>query len=424
MIVPVEHKMSRNLKVKSPPTPPRVALLLETGAGTGRDILGGIARYVRESGPWALHHEPRMMQFVEGWTPKWLDEWQGSGIIGRFQTNSIIQAAKKAKVPVVDVLGSGTQRPFPLVEPDNSEVSRLAAEHLIGRGFRQFGYVGAPSLSWSEERWKAFRKTLADRGFTCDALPLDFENLHESWDEFIEQTARWVRNHPKPLGLMLCWDTIGPPVTQACREAGVAVPEEVAIVGVDNDVTLCSICDPPLTSVCPNHEEVGYQAAALLDRMMSGEVASKQQILVPPRTIVVRQSSDVSAIEDSTISQALRMIREHACNGLQVREVAEHAPVSRSVLQRRFKAIVGRSVHDEITRVQLRKAEELLRETDLPIGAVAQKAGFNHQEYMGAVFKSRTGMTPREYRRRHQADRHFRGDERQFQQRRRKAAGQ
>jgi LacI family transcriptional regulator len=184
----------------------------------------------------------------------------------------------------------------------------------------------------------------------------------------------------------------------------VAVPEEVAIVGVDNDETLCSICDPPLSSVCPNHEEVGYQGAALLDRMMAGEPAPKQRILLQPRMIVVRQSTDVSAIEDPAISQALRLIREHACNGLQVREVAEHVPLSRSVLQRRFQAIVGRSVHDEIIRVQLRKAEELLRETELPIGSIATKAGFNHQEYMGAVFKSRTGMTPREFRKRFRTD--------------------
>ena len=366
-------------------------------------MLRGIARYVRESGPWALHHEPRMSQFVEGWTPKWLVGWQGDGIIGRFRTTSSVAAAKRTKVPVVDLLGAGAKPSFPLVLPDNTVVARLAAEHLIGRGFRQFGYIGPTHVPWSQERWMAFEKTLAQRGFSCDALPLDFENLQESWDEFIEQAARWIRNHPKPFGLMLCWDTIGPPVTQACREAGVAVPEEVAIVGVDNDEVLCSICDPPLTSVCPNHEEVGYQGAALLDRLMAGEAPPKQNILVAPRTIVVRQSTDVSAIEDPAISQALRMIREHACNGLQVREVAEHVPVSRSVLQRRFQAIVGRSVHDEIVRVQLRKAEELLRETDLPIGAVAEKAGFNHQEYMGAVFKSRTGMTPRDYRRQFQA---------------------
>ncbi len=388
----------------TPPSPPRMALFLETSAGAGRDMLRGIARYVRESGPWALHHEPRMLQFKENWTPDWLNNWQGSGILGRFRSNSIIKAVKKVKVPVVDMLGASESPPFPLVEPDNQAVARLAAEHLIGRGFHQFGYLGPTNVPWSLQRWKAFERTLNERGYTCDALPLEFENLQESWDEFIEQTARWIRNHAKPFGLMICWDTIGPPVTQACREAGVAVPEEVAIVGVDNDETLCSICDPPLTSVCPNHEQVGYQGAALLDRMMHGEAPPKDRMQLQPRMIVVRQSTDVSAIEDPAISQALRMIREHACNGLQVREVAAHVPISRSVLQRRFQAIVGRSVHDEIIRVQLRKAEELLRETDLSIGSVAEKAGFNHQEYMGAVFKNRTGMTPREYRRRFQSE--------------------
>ena len=381
-------------------------------------MLQGIARYVRESGPWALYHEPRMSQLVEGWVPKWVDGWQGKGIIGRFRTNSIITAAKKTKLPVVDLLGASSQTPFPVVEPDNAEVARLAAEHLIGRGFRQFGYVGPLSVPWSQARWQAFERVLTGRGYACDSLQLEFENLHESWDEFIEQTARWIRNHPKPFGLMLCWDMIGPPVTQACREAGVAVPEEVAIVGVDNDETLCSICDPPLTSVCPNHDEVGYQGAALLDRMMRGEGAPRQRVLIAPRALVVRQSSDVSAIEDPAISQALRMIREHACNGLQVREVAEHVPISRSVLQRRFQAIVGRSVHDEILRVQMRKAEELLRETDLPIGVVAEKAGFNHQEYMGAVFKGRMGMTPREYRRQAQTGHPLTGNGKTFEVRR------
>jgi LacI family transcriptional regulator len=190
-------------------------------------------------------------------------------------------------------------------------------------------------------------------------------------------------------------------VTQACRQAGVAVPEEVAIVGVDNDDPLCAICDPPLSSVCPNHEEVGYQAAALLHRMMCGEAAPAQPMMIAPRAVMARQSSEVSAIEDSVVSFALSMIRENACNGLQVRDVAEHVPVSRSVLQRRFRSVLGRSVHEEIVRVQLRKAQELLRETDLPLRVIAEKAGFNHQEYMGAVFKSRLSVTPGQYRRRY-----------------------
>ena len=174
------------------------------------------------------------------------------------------------------------------------------------------------------------------------------------------------------------------------------------MIGVDNDEPLCLICDPPLSSVSANHEAVGYHAAALLDRMMAGEPWPKQPQFIPPGQVVIRHSSDVSAIEDPIVSAALSLIRQHACNGLQVHEVARHVPVSRSVLQRRFRAVLGRSVHDEITRLQLRKAEELLRETDLPVRTVAAKVGFKHPEYMGAVFKTHLGVTPGQYRRRYQ----------------------
>jgi LacI family transcriptional regulator len=350
-----------------------------------------------------LHLEPRYEQFVEGWRPKWLANWNGAGLIARFETDSVLGVAKKLGVPAVDVLGVTSDRHFPLVTCDEAAVARMAAEHLLERGFRQFGFVARPGEIWSDRRMTAFVSAVAERGYKCEIFDASrAEEIPEAWDQFAGDVATWLRRQPKPLGLMLCYDLFGPPVTQACRQAGVAVPEEVAIVGVDNDEPICTICDPPLTSVCPNHEQVGYQAAALLDRMMAGEPWPKKTILVPPRAVVVRQSSDVSAIEDPVVSLALSMIRQGACGGLQVADVAERVPVSRSVLQRRFQAILGRSVHDEIVRVQLRKAQELLADTDLPLKTVAEKAGFKHQEYMGFVFKTRLDTTPGQYRRRHQ----------------------
>src|SRR5439155_3274797 len=306
-------------------------------------------------------------------------------------------------VPTVDLLGQQSGRAFPKVHSDDAAIGRLAAEHLLDRGFRQFGYIGWRNARWSDERGSAFAAAVVGHGYPCVDFELaTFENLAESWDAFIAQTTEWIRAQPKPLGLMLCYDQVGPPVTQACREAAVAVPEEVAIVGVDDDEPICAICDPPLTSVCPNHEEVGYQAAALLDRMMNGQSVAADTLLIPPRTVVVRQSSNVLAIEDPIISAALSMIREHACNGLQVSDVADRVPVSRSVLQRRFQAALKCSIHDEIVRVQLEKAQELLRHTDLPVRAVAEKSGFRYSEYMAGVFKSRIGETPGQYRRRYQ----------------------
>ena len=392
---------------RNPPTDlPRVALFVETQTGVGRDTLRGIARYARESGPWALRHEPRTEQFHEGWSPSWLATWQGSGIIGRFGTDTMVAAVRKARLPTVDLLGQHSDGIFPQVYPDDVAIGRLAAEHLLERGFRNFGFIGWRNARWSDLRCTGFTAAVRERGCECSDFELaTFENLSESWDNFLEQAARWIRGQPKPLGLMLCYDQIGPPVTQACREVGVAVPEEVAIVGVDNDEPICSICDPPLTSVCPNHEEAGYRAAARLDRLIGGEMPksdSLQPLVIPPRTIVVRQSSNVLAIDDPIISAALSMIREHACNGLQVSDVADRVPVSRSVLQRRFQAALKCSVHDEIVRVQLEKAQELLRESDLSIRTVAEKSGFRYSEYMAAVFKARLGQTPRQYRMRAQ----------------------
>ncbi len=383
---------------------PRVGLLVETQVGPGRDILRGIARYVRESGPWALHLEARPQIFIEGWEPKWMKKWKGQGIIARLDTQSTLAAVKRLGIPAVDVLGDMKDRPFPVVHVDDIAIARMAAEHLLERGFRNFGFVAHANERWSDNRLDAFANAVGEQGFECNVLEADdLHEIPEAWDQFIENAAKWIAAQPKPLGLMLCNDGVGPMITQACRQAGIAVPEEVAIIGVDNDEPICAICDPPLTSVDPNHEEVGYQAAALLDRMMQGEAAPMESLLLKPRAVVVRQSSAVSAIEDPIVSIAMSMIREHACNGLQARDVAERSPVSRSVLQRRFRAILGRSVHEEIVRVQLRKAEELLRDTDLALRTVAEKAGFKHQEYMGAVFKSRLNMTPGQYRKRHQS---------------------
>jgi len=386
-----------------PMSPPRVGLLVETRVGPGRDILRGIARYVRESGPWALHLEARNEMFQEGWSPKWLDGWKGQGVVARFDTQSIFQAVKRAGVPAVDVLGDMKEGHFPVVHVDDAAIGRLAAELLLERGFRQFGFVARVNERWSEKREEAFTQAVRQNGCECHILQAgDFEQLPEAWDDFVDQAAKWIHDQPKPMGLMLCCDQIGPLMAQACRQANTAVPEEVAMIGVDNDEPICAICDPPLTSVCPNHEEVGYQAAALLDRMMAGDPWPKEPHLVPPRTIVVRHSSDVSAIEDPVVSSVLSIIRQHACSGLQVHEVARHAPVSRSVLQRRFRAVLGRSVHDEIVRLQLRKAQELLLESDLPVRIVAAKSGFKHPEYMGSVFKAHVGMTPGQYRRKGQ----------------------
>lgn len=188
---------------------------------------------------------------------------------------------------------------------------------------------------------------------------------------------------------------------EACRRSGAAVPDEVAVIGVDNDEPLCAIAHPGLSSVWPDHLRVGYEAAALLDRMMSGHPPPTAPTYIPPRGVVTRRSTDVLAMQDREMAAAVRYIREYACEGRSLKEVAEHLTMSRSVLQRRFKKAVGRTVHEEMMRMRIARAQELLSESDLPISVVAEKAGFNHQEYMGVVFRTHLGQTPAKYRKRY-----------------------
>lgn len=378
--------------------PPHVALIVETSLAPGREILRGIARYIREYGPWSTFLEPRSLEET---VPSWLSNWHGQGIIARVQNQQIADAVLESKLPAVDVLGVVRDSGLPLVHNDEAQVSAMAAEHLLERGFRHLAFLNRPGEVWSEQRRDAFIKNVEGRSRSCTVLDMPrhlFRTMH--WEDYADDLAAWISDLPKPAGLMLCSDQIGPAALEACRRAGCVVPDEVAVVGVDNDEPLCEVAAPGLSSVWPNHERIGYEAAALLDRLMKGEEAPDQPLYIPPRGLLTRRSTDVMALEDRDVAAAIRVIRERAfdVDGLTIDDVAAEVSMSRSVLQRRFKQAVGRTLHDEMLRVRLNRARELLAETELPIALVAEKAGFRHQEYLGAVFRQRLNVTPAQYR--------------------------
>jgi LacI family transcriptional regulator len=202
-----------------------------------------------------------------------------------------------------------------------------------------------------------------------------------------------------PLGLMACNDDRGRQVLEACREARLRVPEQIAVVGVDNDELLCELSDPPLSSVVLNAERGGYAAAALLDRMMRGRVRRPRRLVVEPLHVVTRRSSDIIALEDAEVASALALIRQQATAPMQIDEVVEHVQISRRSLEMRFRQHVGRTIHDEIERMRLERAKRLLLESDLPIPRVASSAGFNSASYFVQVFCRQVGQTPARYRR-------------------------
>jgi LacI family transcriptional regulator len=199
--------------------------------------------------------------------------------------------------------------------------------------------------------------------------------------------------------VLACNDERGLQLLDACRRVGVQVPEEIAVVGVDNDVPLCELTIPPLTSIDVNAEAVGYQAASMLDRMMEGRSAPTTAVKLPPRGVVARRSTDVTASDDEDVCRALRFIEERACQGLQAAEVLAHLGMSRASLQQRMKAVTGRTIHREIQRVRLTRAKNLLASSDLTIKQVARESGFASVQYMTRVFRDLVGDTPAQYRR-------------------------
>ncbi|WP_406693365.1 XylR family transcriptional regulator [Singulisphaera sp. Ch08] len=291
----------------------------------------------------------------------------------------------------------------PSIESDHQAIGRCAAEHLLERGFTRFGFLGYPDFAWSIHCYEGFARAVTEAGHGCveyrHAQPVSWGHQQLSWEDEVDGVSRWIREESKPLGLMACNDFRGVQAIDACRRAGIAVPEEVAVIGVDNEDLACELAYPPLSSVIPDCKRIGYEAAALLDHLIKGGKAPSMTRRIPPLGVATRQSTDVNAIADADVAECLRFIRVHACDGIRVANVVAHVAVSKSVLQRRFKTILGRTIHEVIATTRLQRIKQLLRETDLSIEEIAYRTGLSHAEYLSTLFRQATGQSPAAYRR-------------------------
>lgn len=380
--------------------PPRVALIVETSTSFGRRLLCGIAGYIRENLPWAVYFGERA---VNDPVPLWLKDWTGDGIISRVACPEIREVLATKAIPVVDLNEQLGGLGVPLISNDHAAVGRLAAEHLLKRGFRKFGYVGHAGHFWSDRRGQEFSRVVRDAGCTCEEYPgkvEDPESLRQGfWEMELDSIAQWVTGLGKPAGIMACHDFRGLQLLAGCRLADVAVPEQVAVIGVGADEVACELAHPPLSSVILNAWRMGYEAAALLDRLMRGEPPPYQELLIPPLDVVSRQSTDVTATDDPLVAKAMRYIRERACEGINVEDVLGHVLMSRTALQDHFRKVLGRSIHDVLVEVRITRVKELLAQTTLSLEDIAERSGFKHPEYMSNIFKQRSGWTPARYRR-------------------------
>lgn len=391
------------MKIQPRPARPHVAVLTETTHTAGRSVLRGISQYVREHSPWSIYYAPRALEQA---APAWLKNWEGDGIIARISSEPIMEKLKALGIPFVDVIGGiSTDETVPRVSASDEGIGRKAAAYFMGNGFRKFAFLGMHDEIWSTTRKIGYFNALHEHGFSVNILqlpsfydPASREYRRRSWEKIEEELASWAVTLPRPCAVFCSNDDLGRYMIEACRRAGIAVPDELALLGVDNDDLFCELCDPPLSSIDANHFKMGFKAAELLDRLMRGEHAPPQSVTVPAGDLFVRASSDALAIDDPNLALALQFIRTHARTGISVDDVAEHSFLSRSVLQRRFKAELGQTVHERILHEKIQHARDLIAGTSLSLAEIAEKSGFKHQEYMGVIFRKKLNLTPAQYR--------------------------
>lgn len=367
--------------------------MIETSNAYGRGLLQGVVHYIREHRPWSFH----LLEQGRGEAPPdWLGRWRGDGIIARIETPRIAQAIVQAGIPTVDVSAARLVPALPWVETDDRQIARAAAEHLLERGLPHYAFCGDARFNWSKWREEAFVRRLGEVGHR---VQIHRPEPHRGDLARQRQAlARWLTELPKPVGVMAAYDIRGLELLDTCRTLGLAVPDEVAVIGVDNDALLCELASPPLSSVIPNTRQAGYVAASLLERLMAGERLPPAAHLIPPLGVASRQSTDVLAVDDRDVARAVRFIREHACAGIKVGDVLRAVPLSRRVLEQRFRRRLGHTPHEEILFVRLQRVQQLLVETDLPLYLVAERTGFDHVEYLSVVFRRETGSTPSAFR--------------------------
>jgi LacI family transcriptional regulator len=374
-----------------------VAVVIEASNAYARGLLAGIHRHVREHDPWTVF----LPEHGRGTPPlEALATWVGDGVLARIETESTAKAIEKLRrkleIPVIDVSAARLVADLPYVETDDAMIATVAADHFFERDFRHFAFLGDDRFRWSDNRCRAFVEVVMAKGH--DVAVFSNRRWKTAPADDDEAVEAWLAGLPKPVALLACYDNRGRQAIDACRRAGIAVPDEVAVLGVDDDDVLCGLASPPLSSVMPDATGAGRLAAELLDQLMRGGQLKRSEWLLPPLGIVTRQSSDVLAIDDSLVVAAIRQIRDHACDGIKVTDVAQALKTTRRVLENRFTKRVGHTPHEEIARVQFRRVEQLLLETELSLAAIAARAGFKHTEYMTVAFTKRHGMPPSRWR--------------------------
>ncbi|MDE0596531.1 MAG: DNA-binding transcriptional regulator [Roseibacillus sp.] len=364
-----------------------VGLLVEPLHGLDGRIMDGVARWVRGNPGWTV----AVFEGNPGELARLARRWKGDGMLCTLTSEQMQEAANSRNIPVVNVDGQALNHNTVSVVSDHPACARMALEHFQDRGFAHFCFIG--NESDSDDLGTAFLSLCQEQSI----IPTSFEaTLGEE-----KQLANWLTAQVRPLAILTSSDRQASSVLEACHLAGIAVPEEIAVLGAGNNTQLCELCTPALSSIDCDLEARGYEAASLLFQLMRGDARINGPIRIPPTSISTRRSTDIYAFEDVDLSNALRFIHDHAHESIKVKDVLGATSISRRSLENRIRRHFSRSLHEEIWRVHFELAQKLLTTTDLGLQEVAERSGFRTASALANLFKQKTGLTPRSYRAEH-----------------------
>jgi LacI family transcriptional regulator len=373
----------------------QVALFVETSRAYGRDVLQGVRRYYETHGGWRVFAQPRGL-----WDPPppWLERWNGDGIIARIATPAMARAIAAVGIPTVDVRLSFPELNVARVGVDGEKTMRMAVHYLTGLGFRRLAFCGVPENenSLSPFRRDVFVRAATEAGCSCNVFSAEPLKSHP-WNWERSRMVHWLRSLERPVGIAAFNDDRAWEVLEAAREAGISVPDEAAVVGVDNDEYVCAFAQPTLTSIDVGAVQVGYRAAELLDDMMRKRRRPRTIDLSPVR-VVERRSSRMIPPDDPQLSSFVKLLHHEACSGRTIEQMMADQPLSRSTLHRRFVAWCGRSPKAELQRLRLERARQLLADTNQTVEQISAACGFAHPKHLCRLFRQRARCTPLEYR--------------------------
>jgi len=381
---------------------PKIILGIRPLAG-GRDFMRGVFKYSHLYGPWFFYSEPEEEQLRKLPLPK---NWDANAIITDTQDKTKTKAMLATGLPIVIFQGQGQLKSEGSINVigDCPEVGKIAAEHFLARGFQHFAFCGFEDYLWSQTRRDNFSKTVDKAGFETSIFQRPRSRLKSCWKKELLLMINWLKSLPKPVGIMACNDDYARNLLQACRMTELRVPEKVAVIGVDNDEWFCNISAVPLSSIVRNTERAGYEAAEMLDRLMAGKKMASKDIMIKALHVETRKSTDILAIEDDDVVEAVQFIREHAKEMIQVNDVAEAVGLSRRSLYNRFYNALGCTVYAEIRRVRINLITRMLVETSLSISQIAFKMGYmgtENAKHIARYFRKEKGISLVEYRKRY-----------------------